>query len=197
MAWQFDTCGGHLALDFANTVSDRGSDRPIDRLAEYADLVSFARQTNLVSGACAAALLRGARRDPHAAGRAHDRARALRDAAYEIFAAVARQERPPPRDLQRLNRELGRLCIGADLALGWRDDGQSLDGFLGGIVHASVRLLTDEQERARVRLCEAPGCLWLFYDASRNRSRRWCDMRVCGNRMKARRHYARGRADGT
>ncbi|HEX7034127.1 MAG TPA: CGNR zinc finger domain-containing protein [Pseudomonadales bacterium] len=195
MAWLFDTCGGHLALDFANTVSDRGSDRPIDRLAAYADVVSFARQTNLISGARAATLLRGARRDPDAAGRALDRARVLRDATYEIFAAVAREERPTPRDLQRLNRELGRLCIGADLALGWRDDGESLDGFLGGIVHASVQLLTTEQERARVRLCEAPGCLWLFYDASRNRSRRWCDMRVCGNRMKARRHYARGRGN--
>lgn len=196
MAWQFDTCGGNLALDFANTVSDRGGDRPIDRLASYADVVSFARQMNLISSARAAELGRSAHRDPQAAERALDRARTLRDAIYEIFAAVARQEPPALRDLQRLNRELGRLCIGADLSLGWRDDGQGLDGFLGAIVHAAVQLLTSEQERARVRLCEAPSCLWLFYDASRNRSRRWCDMRVCGNRMKARRHYARGRGEG-
>ena len=42
-----------------------------------------------------------------------------------------------------------------------------------------------------VRLCKAPDCAWLFLDKSRNRSRRWCDMKVCGNRQKARRHYQR------
>lgn len=39
----------------------------------------------------------------------------------------------------------------------------------------------------RIRIC--PNCAWLFLDRSRNRSRTWCDMAVCGNREKARRHY--------
>ncbi len=42
--------------------------------------------------------------------------------------------------------------------------------------------------------CAADNCNWLFYDASRNRSRRWCDMRDCGNRAKVRRF--RKRASG-
>jgi predicted RNA-binding Zn ribbon-like protein len=41
----------------------------------------------------------------------------------------------------------------------------------------------------RVRQC--PGCGWLFLDESRNHSRTWCDMRICGNRAKAQRHYER------
>ena len=41
----------------------------------------------------------------------------------------------------------------------------------------------------RVKIC--PNCHWLYFDESRNRSRRWCDMNVCGNRAKARRHYDR------
>ena len=44
------------------------------------------------------------------------------------------------------------------------------------------------------RIRECPGqdtCGWLFLDLSKNASRRWCDMRVCGNRAKARRHYER------
>ena len=41
---------------------------------------------------------------------------------------------------------------------------------------------------------EPEGCSWLFLDMSKNRSRRWCDMKVCGNRAKARRFSARYRA---
>jgi predicted RNA-binding Zn ribbon-like protein len=38
----------------------------------------------------------------------------------------------------------------------------------------------------RMKICPADDCLWAFYDFSRNHSRTWCDMRVCGNRAKAR-----------
>jgi predicted RNA-binding Zn ribbon-like protein len=194
MEWQFDLCGGRLALDFANTVSDRHTTAPIERVRGYPDLVSFARQTGVVTAGQAAALLGRARRDDRAAGRSHARAVALRNAMYRLFAAVARQEPPAVEDVENLDRELDRLCIGADLSLAWRDPPDTLDGFMGAVVHDAVRLVTDPAERSRVRLCEAPDCVWLFYDSSRNRSRRWCDMRQCGNRMKARRHYARGKS---
>ncbi|TIT75254.1 MAG: hypothetical protein E5W57_23105, partial [Mesorhizobium sp.] len=42
---------------------------------------------------------------------------------------------------------------------------------------------------ARLRIC--PNCSWLFVDRSRNSSRLWCDMAVCGNRQKANRYYRR------
>jgi predicted RNA-binding Zn ribbon-like protein len=38
----------------------------------------------------------------------------------------------------------------------------------------------------RLKICPADDCLWAFYDFSRNHSRTWCDMAVCGNRVKAR-----------
>jgi predicted RNA-binding Zn ribbon-like protein len=47
------------------------------------------------------------------------------------------------------------------------------------------------QALQRVRACDADSCRWLFLDTSRNHTRRWCDMKVCGNRMKARRFQAR------
>jgi predicted RNA-binding Zn ribbon-like protein len=43
----------------------------------------------------------------------------------------------------------------------------------------------------RLKACLAEDCHWAFYDASRNRSRTWCSMRVCGNRAKARAYRAR------
>ena len=39
---------------------------------------------------------------------------------------------------------------------------------------------------ARAKVCPAGDCLWAFYDLSRNRSRRWCSMEICGNREKSR-----------
>jgi predicted RNA-binding Zn ribbon-like protein len=36
----------------------------------------------------------------------------------------------------------------------------------------------------RLKICAAPDCRWVFYDASRNGAGRWCSMRVCGNRAK-------------
>jgi predicted RNA-binding Zn ribbon-like protein len=44
---------------------------------------------------------------------------------------------------------------------------------------------------ARLKACPAQDCHWAFYDASRNRSRTWCSMDVCGNRAKARAYRAR------
>jgi predicted RNA-binding Zn ribbon-like protein len=44
---------------------------------------------------------------------------------------------------------------------------------------------------ARLKACPAEDCHWAFYDASRNRSRTWCSMQVCGNRAKARAYRAR------
>lgn len=48
-------------------------------------------------------------------------------------------------------------------------------------------------ERSRVRRCGSPRCVLLYYDATKNRSRRWCDMAVCGNRAKANAHYQRAK----
>ena len=45
----------------------------------------------------------------------------------------------------------------------------------------------------RVKECASENCNWLFIDESRNRSRRWCDMKDCGNRAKARRFRQRKR----
>jgi predicted RNA-binding Zn ribbon-like protein len=46
-------------------------------------------------------------------------------------------------------------------------------------------------DAARLKRCAEHTCGWVFWDVSKNRSRRWCSMRVCGNRAKARRHAVR------
>ncbi|RVA37760.1 hypothetical protein EN933_28940, partial [Mesorhizobium sp. M7A.F.Ca.US.001.01.1.1] len=62
--------------------------------------------------------------------------------------------------------------------------------FEAALAVSALSLLRDDTV-ARLRIC--PNCTWLFVDRSRNSSRLWCDMAVCGNRQKASRHYRRRR----
>ena len=55
----------------------------------------------------------------------------------------------------------------------------------------SALKLIASPDTERLKIC--PNCEWLFIDRSKNRSRTWCDMAVCGNRAKARLHYQRKR----
>ena len=60
-----------------------------------------------------------------------------------------------------------------------------------GFIAAAVAKVAIEQRLDRVKICPADDCRWAFYDVSRNRSRQWCSMKVCGNRAKARAHRER------
>ncbi|MBK1784250.1 CGNR zinc finger domain-containing protein [Prauserella sp. ASG 168] len=55
-----------------------------------------------------------------------------------------------------------------------------------GAVFAAAARLAVLGDWPRVKICPADDCRWAFYDESRNRSRTWCSMKVCGNRQKAR-----------
>ena len=63
---------------------------------------------------------------------------------------------------------------------------------VSGFQVPALSLLSSDGLR-RLRIC--PNCNWLFVDRSRNDSRLWCDMAVCGNRQKAKRHYRRRKAE--
>jgi predicted RNA-binding Zn ribbon-like protein len=66
---------------------------------------------------------------------------------------------------------------------------------VGAVLAAAtrIRVLGDWE---RVKICPADECRWAFFDHSRNRSRTWCSMRVCGNREKARAWRERTAAAG-
>lgn len=194
---RFDLSGGALCLDFANTVSDRASDAPVERLGRYRDLVAWSWQAGLLDEAEAAALARRGERQPEAAAAVLAEAVVLREALFALFAAVAAGEAPAPRDLDRLNRQLarcgGNLRVeprGKGFALGCEGEAGDLGRMLGPVAWSAAELLA-AGDLAAVRECAHPPCRWLFLDRSRNKSRRWCDMAVCGNRAKARRHYRR------
>ncbi|SEL65728.1 CGNR zinc finger domain-containing protein [Nonomuraea pusilla] len=64
-------------------------------------------------------------------------------------------------------------------------------GVRAGLARIAAATLDPSWERLKV--CAEDGCQWAFIDASRNRSRSWCSMRICGNRTKTRAYRARKR----
>jgi predicted RNA-binding Zn ribbon-like protein len=192
--------GGRPCLDFCNTIDPREGPRAVDHLTGYADVLQCARRTGLLSSRDAAALHTYAKREASAAQRSFRSAIRLRGALHRIFTSVVREQAAPREDLAFLGSMLARAAASAGLiqngrgfVWSWIDRAESLERPLWLIARSAGDLLTSG-ELARVEMCAAPYCGWIFLDQSKNRSRRWCSMEGCGSRQKMRRLYARRRA---
>ncbi|MER9159880.1 CGNR zinc finger domain-containing protein [Mesorhizobium sp. M0510] len=183
--------GGLLALDTANTVVLRGDpERTFDRfddpaeIARFADAASRFRAAELgerplaVSSAVAIAPV----------------VLSIREATDRLFRDAASKGAVATTDLPGFLRACGDGLAGSRTEIGapGRPFGDPLTpiAFEAALAVSALSLLRDDTV-ARLRIC--PNCTWLFVDRSRNSSRLWCDMAVCGNRQKASRHYRRRR----
>lgn len=195
---------GKLCLEFANTADWHAADEPVENLVSYEALVDWATRVGIRSEESARELKAQAALRPALAEQIHAWALELREAIYRIFAAIDADPdhaKPALADLALLNEALPRaftlpelVDTGSGYGWRWRGDESGLDGILWPVLRSAARLLTDG-EHSRIGQCaDDRGCGYLFYDTSRNRSRRWCDMNSCGNRAKSQRHYARHRS---
>ena len=197
---RFDFSGGHLALDFANTVSHRPTAARLDRLAEYRDLACFGDEAGVYPPGIVDHLYAVAGAAPGRGKTALQNAIQLREAIFAIFKAIVERRAVPGNALAMLNavvRAGGERARVAHLSRRfqweWMGMDSVLDSVLWPIARSAAELLTSGG-LSRLRICASPDCDWLFLDQTKNRRRRWCDMKVCGNRVKARRHYARVKA---
>jgi predicted RNA-binding Zn ribbon-like protein len=208
---RFAFIGGHLALDFTNSLGGRRGGSMRETVTTYADLVAWGLQAGMVVADEAHWLLDAAQRDPARAAVVVARARRLREAVYTLITTHMRGEIMPGVDLALLNSELAlavahrRLAIndhGHDLvwAWDWRQEGAmavvahtglTLDTLLWPLAVAAADLLSRRPERPPLRQCASDECSWLYLDTTRNHSRRWCDMKGCGNKAKVRRYRQR------
>jgi predicted RNA-binding Zn ribbon-like protein len=187
--------GGHLALDFANTVDDPLGPARHDHAASYLDLIRWAVRTTTIRRRAAAALRRDAATDPAGAAAALESAHQLRAALNDIFGAVADGARIAPGHWTRLRPFVANAVAAATLersgsnALRWTwNDTTDLTAVLHPIALAAAELLTSP-DLSRIKRCAR--CPWLFLDNSKNHSRRWCDMNDCGRAQKIERYVAR------
>jgi predicted RNA-binding Zn ribbon-like protein len=193
----FDLSGGSLALDFINTVSNRPTAEPVERLINYNHLVFFGLESNLYPLGMTDRLYMRAGQAPGVAKTALQRAIQFREDLFAIFSAVVEHRAIPGNALAQLTFMLqeaaanGRLVyVNRRFQWEWIGMNEDLESILWPIARASADLLLSD-EIQHLRMCASDDCAWLFLDKTKNQRRRWCDMKTCGNRVKARRHYQR------
>jgi predicted RNA-binding Zn ribbon-like protein len=195
-ASNLELIGGWLCLDFANTVNTRLRGGR-EYLTSYCELVAWSLHAGALTGDDVGALLHQAAGNPELATAALERAIAVRETIYRILSTVAAGREPEGGDLAALNAALRKALSHVEVApagdrfeWGWMPDGDELDRMLWPVARSAADLLTSG-DLGRVRQCAREGCDWLFMDTSKNRSRRWCSMAMCGSRVKAGRYYRR------
>ena len=195
----YELIGGNPALDLVNTLDWRFRDNtPEELMTDYDDLVCFAEQSGLLNQAQARRLIRNTSESTAASVVA--RARGLREAAAQILYATLDGDDPPASAVAQLEscfkaaRKSQRLHL-ARAKLAWElPSTASLPELPLWLLSLSAAELMTSDDMDRVRACGNPECRWLFLDTSKNHTRRWCDMKICGNRIKARRFKAQHRA---
>jgi predicted RNA-binding Zn ribbon-like protein len=196
----FEFTGGTLPLDFANTVDNRFNDRRTELLTDYNRLLQWAAEAEVVTPKTADRLRRLAREAPGQAQSTFRHAIELREAIHAIFSAVAERRAIPGTALAQLNLSAQKAAQHARIVHAnryftseWSLPERHLDSMLWPVARAASELLASG-DLAYVRHCASEICKWLFLDKTKNHRRRWCEMKTCGNRDKARRYYRRQKA---
>jgi predicted RNA-binding Zn ribbon-like protein len=200
---RFKFRGGVPCLDFVNTLAWRLTDRPVEYLGSYEDLLAWGRQASLLAPEETEMLSGWAATHPEEARATLSRAVALREALHRVLSAVIAGETRDEDALSTLNRELSvalsRLRVapaaGDAYVWAWERDGEDgggplLERPLWPVARSAAELLTSAK-LGRVKVCGGEGCGWMFLDESRNASRKWCESRDCGNRERVRQYLAR------
>lgn len=190
----FQLVAGNSALDFVNTLDNRfAPSGPLELLTTFEDVLRFAAQAGLIGPDQARSMAQELpERD---AERLLVEARSLREAIAGICYSVLEGRPALQTDLDLLSRAAGAGLAHRKLA--WVDGrvrwewGKMEAATPLWMLAVEATMLLNSEEMALVRACSSLTCRWLFVDTSKNHSRRWCDMNVCGNRLKARRFYQR------
>ncbi len=171
--------GSVLATSFTGTLSERHG-HPVERIPTPQRLVDWLAVYGLAVDSCTSAQL--------------DLARELRESIHAAATAAALQEALPASAVRVIN---DRSVQGRAAAIltpegerRWRfGSASAVEDALGVIAADAIGIIAGERD-GRLALCASPTCRAAFFDTSRSRTRRWCDMNTCGNREKKARFNA-------
>jgi predicted RNA-binding Zn ribbon-like protein len=171
--------GNVLATSFTGTLTERRGD-PIERIPTPERLVDWLAVNGLAVESCTTAQL--------------DLARELRESIHAAATAAANHDALPASAVQAINDRSAQGRAAAVLTpegkRRWRlSSPSSVEDALGVIAADAISIIAGERD-GRLALCASPTCQAAFFDTSRSRTRRWCDMGTCGNRQKKARFNA-------
>ena len=189
-ATNFRWVGSHPGLDLVNTQAVDGRGDPVDLVPDFLALVDWAEAAELIdvdlAGRCRAATARQQRT-------VLAWFRTLRAALRAVLERIG--------DEPALGRALDAVVGDVPVQLGYRLSQSADDPPIVTarpieqlrLALAMTALDATRLDRARLHRCANRRCILLYYDTTKNRSRRWCDMAVCGNRAKASAHHRRAK----
>ncbi len=202
----FAWLSGHPALDFVNTRAWYVESPQSERFRTVDDVLAWGRECGMLDEEDVAEWRRTRSRDEAAAARFFASALETRAALHRVLHAVGVGAPWAPdtpdvlrRFQERVSSAVARMRLepadaSRSLVRRWAWDDPHANPLLSRLTVDAGALLTGERAE-RLRACGNDRCGWVFLDTSRTGTRRWCDMRVCGNRVKARRRYARQRVE--
>jgi predicted RNA-binding Zn ribbon-like protein len=183
-------CGGRLGLDFCNTLSPERPAGSNDRLTDAAGLIAWAHRAGWALPGFTADRVTGG--DLQAFRSLRTRLRNLVAAAIDGTVAAAADIDALDGAVLDAFSALRLQSGGAGQPLTWQETAAPLDKLRHAIARDAADLLTAGDLR-RLKRCPGEMCGWLFYDASKNGTRRWCVMEDCGTRAKVKNFRARQR----
>ncbi|RKS07601.1 CGNR zinc finger protein [Nocardiopsis sp. Huas11] len=177
--------GTELATSFTATLTERRGDA-LERVPTPRRLVDWLAVHGLAVDSCTEAQL--------------DLARELRESIHAAATAAALQEALPASAVQVINDRSAQGRAWAVLTpegeRRWRLGSDSrVEDALSVIAADAIGIIAGERD-GRLALCASPTCQAAFFDTSRSRTRKWCDMNTCGNRQKKARFHAKRRTVG-
>lgn len=186
--------GNHPALDFLNTRPILSGEEPTELLPDFAALLRWFQATNLL-GAREASELWRQWGESERARRALNSLRQLREKLRKEVLEYESGGDLRPAAIKEINELMAshplrtRLIATED---GFRTetycDAREPEDLLGPVAHSIAALFAD-LDRTKIRKCS--NCVLHFYDSSKKGTRRWCSMRMCGNRAKVATYAAR------
>ncbi|WP_329080137.1 CGNR zinc finger domain-containing protein [Streptomyces niveus] len=174
--------GSVLATSFTGTLSERRGNA-VERIPTPQRLVDWLAVSGLTVHSCTPAQL--------------DLARELRESIHAAATAAAVQDALPAPAVRGINDRSAQGQAAAELTPEgerlWRlGPASRVEDALGVIAADAISVIAGERD-GRLALCASPTCRAAFFDTSRSRTRRWCDMNTCGNRQKKARFQANQR----
>jgi predicted RNA-binding Zn ribbon-like protein len=189
----------NLSLDFVNTSGTHPGGADNEFLTSYPRLIEWSVYVGVLHHDDAERLLVQAQQHPADAESALHYALAVRKTLFHLLSASAEGGSPQAPDMGAFNHILSQAMTHLRAASTnegftwvWATDTSDLEKMLWPVTWAAAELLMSP-DRRYLRECAGEDCNWLFLDTSKNHSRRWCSMKDCGNRAKARSHYHRTR----
>jgi len=197
--------GERLCLDFINTYNGwtPGIDEEKERLETFDDFLAWLSYAQTRDRDETGWEIAFGAVDPDHAERIMGDVRKLRKNLFEVFHAFAGNRQPEMCHIAAIYEAVGTSVMFVEPLERPKDlagPGNHVKilkpgGLIYPIAHSAARLLVEDC-LCYIKECGGEGCEWIFLDCSKSHRRRWCDMKSCGNRAKARKHYKKKCAVG-